>query len=185
MNSSGDKAVRMYKYLFRILVLLLAPLQVFAASDVATVTISGTVRDNTCTLDNTSPSITLPSVSARDFGSTKGTVLGKTKVTLLLKSCGSEAATVRAVASGTADSGDTNAFANSSKNNGVAGGVGLYFYKTDGEALLSPSGSVSEDIAISPDQDNSINFYAAYVATSDTVTAGNFLTVVSIRFNYL
>lgn len=160
-------------------------LNAFSSTDRAEITVSGTVRANTCTLDNNSPTVILPTVSARDFGGNKGNVLAKRPVSILLKDCGEMARQVRVTTHGESDSNNISAFSNQATRSGGAAGVGLYFYTTDGEHLLLPDGSAYEDIAIHASADNSLTFYAGYVSTKDVVTAGSFQSVVYVEFNYL
>lgn len=156
-----------------------------AATDSANITVSGTVRANTCTLDNASPTVILPTVSTRDFGRSSGKVLAKRQVSLLLKDCGEMAHQVRVTTHGEKDSNNASAFSNLANNDGGAGGVGLYFYATDGEKLLSPDGTAHEDVALHASSNNVINFYAGYVSTKDIVTPGSFKSVVYVDFDYL
>lgn len=155
----------------------------YAASDSATITITGRVLANTCTIDSTSASqnIVLSDIADRDIKGA-GKTGGEKNIRIVLKDCGAAASNVVVTTSGTADTDDTTAFANTAADG--AKGVGLYFYQTDGAKKFKPDGSVEETSALRPSEDNPLTYKASYVGTKDTVRAGDFSTVVNMMFKY-
>lgn len=155
----------------------------YAASDSAIITITGKVLANTCTIDEASAkqSITLSDIADRDIKGV-GKTGGEKNISIVLKDCGAAASNVVVTASGTPDDDDTTAFANTATDG--AEGVGLYFYQTDGSTKFKPDGSAEETSALTPSADNTLTYKAAYVGTKDTVKAGDFSTVVNMKFDY-
>lgn len=169
-----------------ILLLMMGMGNAQAASDTATITITGRVVANTCTISSGSKeqAIQLQSIADRDIQD-KGATGGDNDVNIVLRDCGSAASKVKVSAWGNADADDITAFANAiSSSDGGAEGVGLYFYQTGGEKFL-PDGSVTESSDLIPSADNTLIYKAAYVGTKGTVAAGSFRTVVNMGFEYL
>lgn len=157
-----------------------------AASDTATITITGKVLANTCTIDSGSATQTIPldDISDRDIRG-KGTTGGPKDVVIKLTNCGAGASDVEVSASGTPDDDDTSAFANvKTQADGGATGVGVYFFQTDGTTKFVPAGTAKQISPLTPSVDNSLTYKAAFVGTKDTVTAGEFSTVVNMTFDY-
>lgn len=155
----------------------------YAASDSATITITGRVLANTCTIDSASAtqSIVLSDIADRDIKGI-GKTGGEKNISIVLKDCGAAASNVVVTASGATDGDDSSAFSNSATDG--AEGVGLYFYQTDGATKFKPDGSVQETSALTPSADNTLTYKASYVGTKGTVTAGDFSTVVNMKFEY-
>jgi len=157
-----------------------------AATDKATITITGKVLANTCTIDSSSAtqSIPLDDISDRDIRG-KGTIGGKKDVVIKLTNCGAGASRVVVSASGTPDADDASAFTNvKTQADGGATGVGVYFFQTDGTTKFVPAGTVTQISTLKPSVDNTLTYKAAFVGTKDAVTAGDFSTVVNMNFNY-
>ncbi|KOY60670.1 hypothetical protein AM629_18035 [Photorhabdus heterorhabditis] len=167
------------------LMFMMATGAVQAASDTATITVTGKVLTNTCTIDSSSAeqNITLDDISDRDIS--KGTAGGTKEVVIVLKNCEAGASSVVVSASGATDADDASAFANvKAQAEGGATGVGVYFYQTNGTTKFVPSGTVTQTSKLTPSQDNTLTYKASYVGTKDTVTAGAFSTVVNMTFDY-
>lgn len=161
---------------------------VSAASSPVSITVQGTVLDNTCTVESVQWVELLP-VSLRDFGA-NGSTLGKQNISVELKDCGKDIARgVKITTSGFEDTADAGgyAFKNMDSTENGASGVGLLFYKssestkpfkvndTEGETVFD----------LKPNSDNTLNFGAAYVATDvGNLSAGNFITTVYLRLEY-
>ncbi|HGU9825293.1 TPA: fimbrial protein [Enterobacter cancerogenus] len=154
-----------------------------AASDTATLNITGRVLANSCTIDASSAvqSIRLPDIGDRDL-SGKGRTGGEKAIDIVLKNCGEATRSVIVTASGGADTDDATAFRNTTAAG--AAGVGLYFYQTDGRTPFSPDGAIKETSILRPSEDNVLTYKAAYVSTRGEVKAGGFSTVVNLRFDY-
>lgn len=156
----------------------------FAAFDTSAITINGRIVANTCVIDDASAKQTvgLADIADRDI---KGKTGGEKQINIVLKNCGSGIDKVLVTASGSGDSDDPTAFTNAiAKEDGGATGVGLYFYQTDGSTKFKPDGNDTESNKLQPSQDNTLTYKASYVGTKDVVTAGNFSTVVNMRFEY-
>jgi len=157
-----------------------------AVSDTATLTITGTVLANTCTLDSGSvkQSIKLDDIADRDIKG-RGVTGGTKNIAITLTNCGSAATRVLVTASGTPDDDNSAAFANTlSKASNGATGVALYFFQTDGTTKFDPAGAVTQISTLKPLVDNILTYSASYVSTKDVVTAGAFSTVVNMTFDY-
>ncbi len=153
------------------------------AGDSTTVTITGTVRANTCTVGDTAKG-ELDLVSVRDFKQTAGTVVGSANVPVVFSDCGGQTKGVKVTVTGTAV-GNGGAFKNA--NDGQAGGaknVGVYFYDTDGTTLIKAGTDVAaKEQAF--DTDTTLNYKASYVSITDGVEAGSVLTTITMNFTYL
>lgn len=157
---------------------------VLAASDSATVTISATVKANTCTLKDPAP-VVLPDVSVGDFGGKVYSRVGRKEISIELIECGSGTTGVKVTAGGIADSNLVALWANSiEKDNGGASGVGLRFLQTGDQNTFYPGGSRSEVISLISGADNTLTFYAYYEASLKEVTAGLFSTAINMTFEY-
>lgn len=176
-----DKLILLITGLLSTLLITL-PLTTKAASDSAIVTISGTVKNDTCTLQDDKPSATLPPVSVRDFKARMGVEVSSVIIPVTFKDCGPGATGLNVKVQGTSDSGsDGYAFANTATGTTAADGVGVYFYNPD-ESKFKPDGSVTAVWKWSKGM--TINYSARYVSTKATVTAGLVNTVVTIIFTY-
>ncbi|MFP1726074.1 fimbrial protein [Lonsdalea quercina] len=158
---------------------------VYAADDTATITITGTVKANTCAIDDNSKNQTvpLPDISDRDIQKSK--MAGERSFNIILTGCGAAASAVKVTASGTADENDGMAFANNvSSSEGGATGVGVYVYETDNATQFKPDGSTTETSTLTPSQDNTLTYKVAYVGTQNTATAGKFSSIMNMKFEY-
>lgn len=157
--------------------------QALAAGDNTTVTITGTVRANTCTVGDTAKG-ELATVSVRDFKQTAGTVVGSVDVPVVFSDCGGGTTGVKVTVSGTA-AGNDGAFKNA--NEGQEGGaenVGVYFYDTDGTTLIKAGTDVAaKEQAFTTD--TTLNYKASYVSITDGVEAGSVLTMITMNFTYI
>lgn len=178
--------VKRFKYLSVITFLLLGTLsqEVVASVDTVKVTISGAIKDNTCAVTNKAPTFKLADVTVKDFQAKAGTVVGSVDVPITFANCDANGVAVKIKVSGTADPYSPTTFKNTASGTTAATGVGLNFhdadlpktpFKTDG---TQPAGW---DIK---NKGATIQYTANYVATSDTVKAGNFSTVVTIDITY-
>lgn len=159
-----------------------------AASDTATITITGKVLANTCSIDSSSATqtITLPTISDRDITGIGAIDSAKTAVPIILRNCGATATSVVVNTSGKAHGVTPELFDNiiASNTAGRAGGFGIYFYHTNGSDLFFPNGSSRETIRLTPSVDNILTFYATYGVATASVTPGNISAVVNMTFDY-
>ncbi|KAB8312454.1 type 1 fimbrial protein [Erwinia endophytica] len=155
----------------------------YATTDTASITITGTVIANTCTIDNDSATqaISLTPIADRDIKGV-GTTGGAKKVNIVLKDCGEGASAVKVTASGEADGSEfKNTYAGTEQ---AATGGGLRFLETDSKTAFTPDGKTTETSTLTPSSDNTLIYTAEYVGTADKVTAGEFETVVNMTFEY-
>lgn len=160
------------------------PIISLATSDSATITITGRVLANTCTIDNGSvrQTVILPDVSDRDFHDV-GVTAGETPVTIRLNDCGSDIQLVVVTASGDADSVNSQAFNNSYNGQNKANGVAINFYRTDG-ILFSPNGSNPEETKLIPGN-NVLVYKASYISTTKKIAGGNITSVINLELEYM
>ncbi|KGT88760.1 hypothetical protein NG99_21075 [Erwinia typographi] len=162
--------------------------QAQAASAEAFITIKGKVLSNTCTLESKNINVAMAAISDKDIRK-KGETAAKRTVSLVLKDCGGAVSAVKVTAQGTADDDDKSAFANlygngKDETKTAATGLGIHFYETDGNTLFNPDNPVTETSTLTPDEDNTLTYTAEYVGTKDTVTGGNFSTVINMTLDY-
>ncbi|MFP1982811.1 fimbrial protein [Lonsdalea quercina] len=158
---------------------------VYAADDTATITITGTIKANTCAIDDSSKNQTvlLPDIADRDIQKNK--TAGEKNFNITLTGCGDAASAVKVTASGTPDEADVMAFANNvSSGDGGATGVGIYVYETDNVTQFKPDGSTTETSSLTPSQDNTLTYKVAYVGTQNSATAGKFSSTMNMKFEY-
>ncbi|EFM19343.1 MULTISPECIES: fimbrial protein [unclassified Pantoea] len=153
------------------------------AADTTTVTISGTVRANTCTVGNKANGDLAP-ISVSDFRQASGTVVGSAVIPVVFTGCGNGTTGVRVTVSGKA-AGSGGAFKND--HDGQTGGaknVGIYLYDTDGTTLIK----AGTDVAAKQQSfttNTTLNYKASYVSLTDKVEAGSVLTTITMNFTYL
>jgi major type 1 subunit fimbrin (pilin) len=157
-----------------------------AASDQTTVTITGKVLDNTCTLTGAGENITfpLPFVSVRDFN-TENKKIGSVEIPIVFTDCGSGIQGVTVKVSGE-PGGSAGAFKNTldgDTSHDGATGVGVNFYDTDG--TLIKAGSDVEATKQSFSQDTTLYYEASYAKVADDIKAGLINAVITLSFTYI
>lgn len=164
-------------------IICIVPPFTLAKSDSATITITGRVLANTCTIDNGSAkqTVILPDVSDRDFRDV-GVTAGETPVIIRLNDCGSDIQSVMVKVSGDPDPVNPGAFNNSYNGQNKANGVAINFYRTDG-VLFSPNGSNPEETKLIPGN-NEIVYKTSYISTINKISGGNVTSVVSLHLEY-
>ncbi|ANS44766.1 fimbrial protein [Serratia inhibens] len=186
MSTTSNRKIFRAKYTFLLATLSLLPGVGVAATDSASITVTGKVLANTCTLDKAASTLSpiLPDISDRDIKGV-GTVGGEKDIDIVLKDCGAAVKEVLITVTGTKDGGsDDFAFKNTSQSD-PSSGVGLYFYQTQsGTDKFKPDGSTPKTYAINPSEDNTLKMRASYVGLGDTVTAGNFQSTVTMTIDY-
>jgi type 1 fimbria pilin len=159
------------------------PLIASAAGDTATITINGTVKANTCTLDNQTSAFNLPAVYTQDFGEKKGTVVSSVAVPISFSNCGTNLEYISVKISGNPDTADATAFKNTSSNN-PASGVGIYLYDMD-NTIFKPDGTKGAKIPAGNGMSNiTASYTAKYISTDNVVTSGDFSTTITAVFTY-
>jgi major type 1 subunit fimbrin (pilin) len=155
-----------------------------AGSDTATVTITGTVKNPTCTLSDKSPSFDMPAVDVSDFGGTALKDVSQKTVELKLTGC-TDITTLGVKVSGTAAAGASDVFANSLTDGTAATGVGVRLYDSNGTTAFKPDGSTKAAEPVSDDGSSyDIKYTAKYTSTSSTVTSGKVKMAITVEFSY-
>ncbi|MBS1204907.1 MAG: Fimbrial protein [Proteobacteria bacterium] len=151
-----------------------------AISDTTTITITGTVIDNTCTLNTNNAIFTLPDVSIREFDGKANVERGSVAVPITFTNCGADLKAITVKISGTPDDAIPGTIF---KNTGSAVGVGVRLYDTD-DWPFKPDGS-SNAVSIKPNNGAASTTYTAkYVSTSANIKAGSVSTVITAVFTY-
>jgi len=151
------------------------------AADTATITITGRVLANTCTLDNKTLSVELPTISTVDFGGAAGKEAGEVVVPVSFSNCGEDVKSISVKISGTPDPDDSGSRV--FKNSGTSDGVGVVLYDTDG-IRFKPDGT-SNAVAIKPNGGTASKEYKAkYRSTKSEVKGGTVSTVITATFTY-
>ncbi|ARZ00123.1 fimbrial protein [Yersinia ruckeri] len=171
------------------LILLTSSGGALAASDSATVNITATVSDNTCTPEWDSAGVDVPmgKASLRDFASQGDVALTKI-FNLKLDNCGQGASRVKVTASGEPDNYDPKAFKNViDASSSGAGGVAITIF---GDATQStqmmPDGSSSVEYDVDSESKTvDMKFLAKLEQSSSTAaTAGDVKSVVNMTVDY-
>jgi len=158
-----------------------------AASDPVAITVTGSIVDNTCTV-NREQGVELNTVSLRDFEGNNST-LGFKVVDVELKDCGPGITRgVKITTTGIEDAADPSryAFKNAATGGNAAKGVGLRFYKSaDGAQPFKVNDTDGVTNTSLTAGDNTLKFGAAYVVTNeDSLAAGSFSTTVNLTLAY-
>lgn len=153
------------------------------ADEGVSLNITGTVRDNTCSVssDDQSKNVSLGEVSSRQFEKV-GDMSPVQPFTLLLEKCSAEINGVTVVFSGQTDPDNPQIFA-IDNGAGNASGIGVGIY--DQSRTLLPVGETSVSYSLPPGQTSlSLQFYARYIATKDHVVSGNANATATFVVNY-
>ena len=154
-----------------------------AASDTATVNVTATVVDNTCTpqWSDSGVSVELNRVSLKDFGSDK--VGAEKTFTLSLTDCGSDTTKVTVTASGTEDGTDSSLFSNL-ETDGAEGVAVAIWGDSSQSTQLTPDGLTSAEYTVS-NQAVDMTFLARLMQTGTaTPTAGSVRSTVTLTMDY-
>ncbi|MEH2922175.1 fimbrial protein [Samsonia erythrinae] len=153
------------------LLLALAAPQSQAAD--STITITGNVKDNACAVAVGSKDFTVdlmihPSKQFPSVGSTTTDV----PFNVVLSPCGGAATAVKVGFTGTADA-DNNSLLKLNNEAGAASGVGIQVLNNAKNVLaMNTPSSALNWITLTPNQTNTLNFYARIMATRIPVTPG-------------
>jgi len=159
-----------------------APLTL-ASNDPVSVTITGKIIANTCTLDSTSVIVPLGSIALREL-QTMGKTSSLKSFNLDLKECGDAAKSVNVTVKGIADEQNSQALALTSAGDSAAQGVAIYLLDKD-KNLLPINDEASASYNLVAGNKNLLLFYAQYVATTDNPRAGEAKSSASIYLDYL
>ncbi|MEH0886198.1 fimbrial protein [Enterobacter sp. UNJFSC 003] len=161
------------------------PCVVFVTAAIAhdgTVTISGTIQDNTCEIaaDSQSQTIKMGGVPVNMFHSTgdKGPPIS---FSIDLENCGPAASGANVTFSGTPDEQDKRYFSVQVNQNSAVGiAMGIY----SGDSVLIEPGKASDSYPLESNAAASLNFFARYVSVKDEVSAGNANVILTFLLSY-
>jgi len=173
------------KAVARLLIMVMAAVNAplaLASSDPVSVTITGKIIANTCTLDSTSVIVPLGSIALRSLQGA-GNTSAPRSFNLDLKECGDAAKSVNVTVKGIADEQNDQALALTSEGDAAATGVAIYLLDKDKNLLPVNNGAVTT-YRLAPSDINTLQFYAQYVATTDNPRAGEAKSSASIYLDY-
>ncbi|WP_075180636.1 fimbrial protein [Pantoea sp. 1.19] len=163
------------------LLLLLSP----AHSADSTLTITGTLQDNTCEVDTAQKAITvsLGTHAAKQF-TAPGSTAPPVPFDLVLSRCGSAARGVKVFFTGTGD-GQQPTLLQLDRVSGAAQGVAIALL--DAQQAPLPLNATAEEVALlplRPGQTNVLPFYAQLTATQAPVSAGTISATAAFTLEY-
>lgn len=161
---------------------LLASAGIVRADD-ASINITGTIRDNTCSVspDSQSKQVNLGNASSKNFQKA-GDGSPPQIFVINLEKCGTQASNVTLSFTGQADGKNPDLLA-LDEGSGNATGIAIGIY--DESRNLVPMGKPSGDYTLQPSQANvALKFFARYLATDDHVTSGNATATTTFVLNY-
>ena len=140
----------------------------------STITISGYLKDNACSVSVGSKDFTvdLMSNAAKQLYQV-GAVTPSVPFKIVFDKCGSSATAVRVGYVGVAD-GDNAALLKIDAGNNAAGGMGIQILDKDKSPIpLNAPQDMLTWTSLTPNQSNTLGFYARLIATRAPVTAGS------------
>lgn len=153
-----------------------------AATDSATINLSATVVDNTCTTEwsTAGVDVNMNRVSLQDFSDKVG---ASKNFTLSLKDCGADTTTVKVTATGTPDDQDNTLFSNTEAKG--ASGVGFSIWGGSTQATqMKPDGSGTAEYTITDGKADMV-FLAKLMQTgTDTPGTGEVKSIVTMTVDY-
>lgn len=175
--------MRLFSVVTRVTMTLLTGLFVVSpiadAADV-TVTVTGAVKDSTCTV----PALTLVNMGKSNNISElqqSGDVGDAVKFVLKLENCGADAQGVAVVFRGTPDTDNHSVLALDAAPNSATG-IGLQLMTSTSEPLNLGDASATQQLT--PAQGNELPFWARYIATHDKATAGLAWATATVDLTY-
>lgn len=154
-----------------------------ALADDASVNISGTILDNTCSVspDSQDKQVSLGNISSKQFQK-MGDGSPVQVFVINLEKCSTQVSNITVSFTGLADSKNTDLLALDAGSGNASGlAVGIY----DASRNLVPVGKPSGNYTIQPGQANvALKFFARYIATENTVTSGNATATTTFVLNY-
>ncbi|EBJ8047997.1 fimbrial protein [Salmonella enterica] len=166
-----------------VMILLLIGFSSAADAHDGTVTISGTIQDNTCELapDSQNKSVDMGTVAGSQFRRA-GDFSPAKHFTLHLENCGPAASEATVTFSGSADSQNPELFAVESGGDSAIG-LALGIFDEKGKSIAP--GETSAGITLEPGEASAeFDFSARYVAVLDSVTAGKANVTITFVVSY-
>ncbi|MEP8888259.1 fimbrial protein [Enterobacter roggenkampii] len=157
----------------------------FCEAHDGSVTITGTIQDNTCEVapDSQNKKVEMGDYAREQFRQ-KGDSSAMKPFTINLDNCGPAASGAKVTFSGTPDTTDNTLFAlETGVEEETASGLALGIYENNGQKI-SPNSS-SSSVPLKPKQASvALDFTARYVAVNDSVTVGSAQTTVTFSVLY-
>lgn len=156
--------------------------QAFAAA--GTVNFNGNILDSACDVDVASQNqvVVLGDYYKTEFPTT-GARTAATQFSIVLKNCPVTVTNAKVRFDGTPDLSNASLLAIDSSVAGAATGVAINLMSAD-KADLPLHGSNSYSYVLSSTADNTLNFYAQYISTAASVTAGPANSVANFSVVY-
>lgn len=156
--------------------------QAFSAA--GTVNFNGNILDSACDVDVASQNqvVVLGDYYKTEFPTT-GARTAATQFSIVLKNCPVTVTNAKVRFDGTPDLSNASLLAIDSSVAGAATGVAINLMSAD-KADLPLHGSNSYSYALSSTADNTLNFYAQYISTAASVTAGRANSVANFSVVY-
>ncbi len=172
----------MNKSILNMLFMVIAGVMENALAADGTIHFTGSVSDQTCTIDSSSQSLNvdLGTVSQAALSGAAGIKASPTQFTLTLNACPDTVTGASVKFDGTPDDVEKSLLA-LDDDTGVATGVGIEIANSDGTAI--PLHSASADYPL-VEGDNAIGFLARYVSTGAAVTPGKANGTSEFTINY-
>lgn len=154
----------------------------FAAA--GTVNFNGNILDSACDVDVASQNqvVVLGDYYKTEFNAT-GARTAATKFDIILKNCPVSVTNAKVRFDGTPDASNSNLLAIDTSVAGAATGVAINLMTAD-KADLPLHGSNGYTYMLSSSADNTLNFYAQYISTTASVTAGPANSVANFSVVY-
>lgn len=161
-------------YRFISILFLLQMYSVVSYATDSTITITGTLRDNTCMVSTGSQNflVDLMTYDARQFSSV-GSYSQSIPFSITLSPCGQSVTAVKISFTGTADSDNSQLLA---LHKGTSNASGLGIQLLDKNKIVQPINQASSNlrwVTLTPGSNNSINYYARLMATRKPIIAGH------------
>lgn len=155
---------------------------VFAAA--GTVNFVGTILDNACQVDVASQNqqVKLGNFYKAEFP-TSGAKTASQDFDIVLKNCPASVTSAKVRFDGTPDLTNPNLLAIDTSGSDAASGVAINLMTAD-KADLPLHSSNGYSYALQSTQDNTLKFYAQYISTTGTVTAGTANSVANFSVDY-
>ncbi|EJL81377.1 fimbrial protein [Pantoea sp. GM01] len=162
-------------------VIVVSSLTTFAHASDGTINVTGIILDSTCTINTSSVAIPVNfgTVSSRAFTGV-GSTAGIEPIKINFDSCPTSITSAAVSFDGTSDAVNSNLFALTSA--APATGVAVGLYEADGATEI-PYGSTSKSVPLTT-AGGTLSYFAKYVQTATSVTAGSADTVINFTVKY-
>lgn len=169
------------KYFSLHLLLFALSIQSLVQAEQVTINISAKVIESTCSISSETSDFIVTMQPADARSSTVGTPFGETPFAIKLVNCPADAGSVHVKFSGSSDANSPNLLQINNTNGTDAKGFAIGLYDKNRNNLNIVSNATTFAVDSSEAQ---LDFYAAYIRTSNAYTAGKVTAVVSFDVSY-